>query len=246
MTHNHKQVCCYTLYFRKECVRVKKGFIFIFSPMFCAANINRINICTQNISRVFLWLLCTAAARGHRRFKCTWFITELKTSGRFSTRKENKASTFNKGARTGRWARFLHLQQWKALSMNPPKMKRRRMAELEPWIEKLIQNYGQIQSESIVKANVIGVSNVSFVTVLYFYDVVSVIMCVVDGWNLWFATDRAHRCLYAVTVRRERGDSRSAKRRRLGASAGVRDPLNLCYDTAHCTPEPLFLSFSSG
>lgn len=45
--------------------------------------------------------------------------------------------------------------------MNPPKMKRRRMAELEPWIEKLIQNYGQIQSESIVKANVIGMGEIS-------------------------------------------------------------------------------------
>lgn len=43
--------------------------------------------------------------------------------------------------------------------MNPPKIKRRRMAELEPWIEKLIQNYGQSQCETTVKANVVGVSS---------------------------------------------------------------------------------------
>jgi len=43
--------------------------------------------------------------------------------------------------------------------MNPPKIKRRRMADLEPWIEKLIQNYGQSQPETIVKANVVGVSS---------------------------------------------------------------------------------------
>ncbi|XP_052458014.1 adrenocortical dysplasia protein homolog isoform X2 [Carassius gibelio] len=45
--------------------------------------------------------------------------------------------------------------------MNPPKIKRRRMAELEPWIEKLIQNYGQSQSETTVKANVVGVCDIS-------------------------------------------------------------------------------------
>ncbi|XP_067298630.1 adrenocortical dysplasia protein homolog isoform X2 [Pseudorasbora parva] len=45
--------------------------------------------------------------------------------------------------------------------MNPPKMKRRRMAELEPWIEKLIQNYGQSQCEMTVKANVVGVCEIS-------------------------------------------------------------------------------------
>lgn len=43
--------------------------------------------------------------------------------------------------------------------MYPPKIKRRRMAELEPWIEKLIQNYGQSQCETTVKANVVGVSS---------------------------------------------------------------------------------------
>ncbi|XP_042615925.1 uncharacterized protein LOC109097970 isoform X2 [Cyprinus carpio] len=45
--------------------------------------------------------------------------------------------------------------------MNPPKIKRRRMAELEPWIEKLIQNYGQSQCETTVKANVVGVCDIS-------------------------------------------------------------------------------------
>lgn len=45
--------------------------------------------------------------------------------------------------------------------MNPPKMKRRRMAELEPWIEKLIQNYGKSQCETTVKANVVGVCDIS-------------------------------------------------------------------------------------
>ncbi|XP_039518832.1 adrenocortical dysplasia protein homolog isoform X2 [Pimephales promelas] len=45
--------------------------------------------------------------------------------------------------------------------MNPPKIKRRRMADLEPWIEKLIQNYGQSQPETIVKANVVGVCDIS-------------------------------------------------------------------------------------
>lgn len=33
------------------------------------------------------------------------------------------------------------------------------MAELEPWIENLIQNYGQSQCETTVKANVVGVSS---------------------------------------------------------------------------------------
>uniref|UniRef100_A0A673N4K8 Uncharacterized LOC107750530 n=1 Tax=Sinocyclocheilus rhinocerous TaxID=307959 RepID=A0A673N4K8_9TELE len=45
--------------------------------------------------------------------------------------------------------------------MNPPKIKRRRMAELEPWIEKLVQNYGQSQCETTVKANVVGVCDIS-------------------------------------------------------------------------------------
>ncbi|XP_073693229.1 adrenocortical dysplasia protein homolog [Garra rufa] len=45
--------------------------------------------------------------------------------------------------------------------MNPPKIKRRRMAELEPWIEKLIQNYGESQCETTVKANVVGVCDIS-------------------------------------------------------------------------------------
>uniref|UniRef100_A0A8C1SB67 ACD shelterin complex subunit and telomerase recruitment factor n=1 Tax=Cyprinus carpio TaxID=7962 RepID=A0A8C1SB67_CYPCA len=35
------------------------------------------------------------------------------------------------------------------------------MAELEPWIEKLIQNYGQSQCETTVKANVVGVCDIS-------------------------------------------------------------------------------------
>ncbi|XP_043100137.1 adrenocortical dysplasia protein homolog isoform X2 [Puntigrus tetrazona] len=45
--------------------------------------------------------------------------------------------------------------------MNPPKIKRRRMAELDPWIEKLIQNYGQNNCETTVKAKVIGVCDIS-------------------------------------------------------------------------------------
>lgn len=45
--------------------------------------------------------------------------------------------------------------------MNPPKIKRRRKAELEPWIEKLIQNYGQNQTETVVKASIIGTCEIS-------------------------------------------------------------------------------------
>lgn len=43
--------------------------------------------------------------------------------------------------------------------MSPPTMKRRRMAEVEPWIEKLIQNYGESTSGKTVKAHVVGVSS---------------------------------------------------------------------------------------
>lgn len=38
-------------------------------------------------------------------------------------------------------------------------MKRRRLAEMEPWIENLIQNYGERPSEKAVKAHVVGVSS---------------------------------------------------------------------------------------
>ncbi|XP_051504315.1 uncharacterized protein LOC127412123 isoform X2 [Myxocyprinus asiaticus] len=51
--------------------------------------------------------------------------------------------------------------RYTSLSMSPPKMKRRRMAELEPWIERLVQNYGQSQSETTVKAQVVGVCDLS-------------------------------------------------------------------------------------
>ncbi|XP_051990428.1 adrenocortical dysplasia protein homolog [Xyrauchen texanus] len=52
--------------------------------------------------------------------------------------------------------------RYTVLSMSPPpKMKRRRMAELEPWIERLIQNYGQSQSETTVKAHVVGACDLS-------------------------------------------------------------------------------------
>jgi len=63
--------------------------------------------------------------------------------------------------------------------MNPPKIKRRRMADLEPWIEKLIQNYGQSQPETIVKANVVGVSSFFFMCdhKCRSLDVVSVLKC---------------------------------------------------------------------
>lgn len=65
------------------------------------------------------------------------------------------------------------------------------------------------------------------------------------GADVWFdrnAADGEHRCLYDIPVRREHAHSRGAERSRVGASAGVRDLLNLCYDTTDYTAEPLFLS----
>ncbi len=123
------------------------------------------------------------------------------------------------------------------------------MAELEPWIEKLIQNYGQSQRETTVKANVVGVSSSS--RCVWSSMTISVVceywsVCVLGVWYLRLAADGAHRCLYAVHVRWERCHSRGAERRRVGEYAGVRDLLILCYDTTHYTPEPLFLSNSSG
>ncbi|KTF84805.1 hypothetical protein cypCar_00047557 [Cyprinus carpio] len=45
------------------------------------------------------------------------------------------------------------------------------MAELEPWIEKLIQNYGQSQCETTVKDNVVGVSSSKGVSLSSLLDV---------------------------------------------------------------------------
>ncbi|XP_065123750.1 adrenocortical dysplasia protein homolog isoform X1 [Paramisgurnus dabryanus] len=46
--------------------------------------------------------------------------------------------------------------------MGPPTIKRRRMGELEPWVEKLIQDYGKNDSEfKTVKAHVVGVCDLT-------------------------------------------------------------------------------------
>lgn len=108
------------------------------------------------------------------------------------------------------------------------------MAELEQWTEKLIQNSGQSQCETTIKDSVVGVSSSKGVCDNNLCRVARV--C-----DISLAVDGAHRCLYAVLVRGERCLPRGAERRRAGASAGVRDRLNLCYDTTHYTPEPLFI-----